>query len=168
MTNFADFYKKWQGKPCEVEDPTNIFQCYDLCFAYCDFINIPRSAIRHLNAFQIWTQPNDETIKYFEMIPNTPNGVPQVGDIVIFSTLVGPAGHFSLANGTGDSNSFVSFEQNWAGKKFATLVTHQYEGVLGWLRLRDQPNEPGLPVITDQTRIPQIEPSCFPTATPLT
>src|SRR4030042_82719 len=78
----------------EVNDPTNAYQCMDLAYAFCDFISIPRDTIRHLFAYQVYTEPNDLTIKYFEMIPNTSNGVPQCGDLVVFSKDIGGiAGH---------------------------------------------------------------------------
>jgi hypothetical protein len=137
MTQFDDFVTKNNGQPVEVEDPSNLDQCFDLAFAWCDFINIPRETIRHLNAYQIWTQPVDITLKYFDYIPNTPNGIPPQGAIVVFTQAVGSAGHVSIASGKGDTNSFESFDQNWSGAKYAKLVTHPYTSVYGWLRKKE-------------------------------
>lgn len=140
---FDQFFTKYNGKPVEVEDPTNIYQCFDLAFAWVDFLNIPRTSIRHLYAYEIFTKPNVDTPKYFQTIKNTPTGVPQVGDLVIFDTTVGIAGHVCISNGTGDTKTFISFDQNWAGVKKAVTVTHKnYNGVLGWLRpiLPTEPN----------------------------
>jgi len=125
----------------EVNDPTNLYQCFDLSYAWCDFLQIPRDTIRHLRAYQIYTEPNDLTVKYFEMIPNTPGGVPQVGDIVVFSTDIGGiSGHVSIATGEGDTNSFKSLDQNFGDNKLCRIVTHTYTALkgMGWLRPRVQ------------------------------
>jgi hypothetical protein len=147
---FNTFFNKWVGKPCEVNDPSNLYQCMDLAYAWCDFLEVSRDAIRHLYALEIWTKPNDLTVKYFEMIPNTPLGVPQVGDIVVFKG--GTSGHVSIANGIGDIKNFQSFDQNWGttvGK--CGIITHSYDDVLGFLRFRIYD-----PIITNQTIIPQV------------
>lgn len=136
LDQFNQFFSKYNGKPVEVEDSTNKFQCFDLAFAWVDFIKVPREAIRHLHAFEIWTLPTDTTIKFFEMIPNTQNGVPEAGDIVVFSNKVGVSGHVSISTGKGDTSTFESFDQNWNSKQFATPTKHDYKFVLGWLRLR--------------------------------
>jgi len=148
--HFKNFFNKWNGQVCEVSDPNNYAQCFDLAFAFCDELGVPRTAIQHLYASQIWTLPTDLTIKYFEMIPNTAFGVPQCGDIVVFKT--GTAGHVSIANGVGDVNNFQSFDQNWGSTvRKCGLITHVYDDVLGFLRFRE-PISPPL-VINDQTKI---------------
>lgn len=75
----------------------------------------------------------------FDWIGNTPSNVPQPGDIIVFGTAVGPYGHTSVFE-HGDSNSFVSFDQNWPGGSAAHRQDHNYNGVLGWLRLKGQDN----------------------------
>lgn len=134
---FNQFFAQYNGQAVEKEDASNKDQCFDLAFAWVDFINVPRETIRHFLAYQIWTLASDITKQYFDLIPNTPDGVPQVGDLVIFGTQVGVAGHVSIANGTGTTKAFESFDQNWSGQQFATTVRHTYgssQGVLGWLR----------------------------------
>lgn len=135
---FKQFFDKYNGKPVEVNDPSNPFQCMDLAYAFVDFINIPRDTLRHLYAYEVYTKPNDLTVKYFELVPNTANGMPQVGDLVIFGkTINGTAGHISIAKGEGNTNTFVSFDQNFGTTvKKAGLITHSYDHVLGWLRPR--------------------------------
>lgn len=130
---FGEFYTKYNGKKVEIEDPTNKYQCFDLAFAWTDYLELPRESIRHLYASEIYTAPLDATVKYFELIPNTPLGLTRVGDIVVFK---GKPGHVSIANGNGNTNYFESLDQNWAGKQYATIVKHDYNSVLGWLRLR--------------------------------
>lgn len=142
MSQFADFVTKNNGQPVEVEDPSALDQCMDLAFAWCDFIGVDRATIRHQYAYQIWTQPIDLTVQIFDYIPNTPNGVPKEGDIVVFNQSVGSAGHVSIATGVGDSNGFQSFDQNWSGASYAKLVNHVYTSVSGWLHKKDTQLDP--------------------------
>ena len=148
------FFDTWNNKPCEVESPEYKNQCFDLALAYCDFLGIPRDAIRHLYAYQIQTQPNDLTVQHFELIPNTPNGVPQEGDMVIWGTSIGIAGHVAIATGYGDANGFKSMDQNWPSGTICHFQDHTYNGVIGWLRPRQlHVVEPVVIPITDQTQI---------------
>lgn len=152
---FNAFFSKWNGKPCEVNDPSNINQCMDLAYAWLDALNIPRDTIRHLYASEIYTKPNDLTVKYFELVPNTALAVPKVGDIVVFKG--GTAGHVSVANGIGDTSTFQTFDQNWNTtsddyNNKCMLITHVYDNVLGFLRFRSI-----APEITDQTILPIID-----------
>lgn len=130
---FNNWLKQIDDKSIEAEDASNYAQCFDLAFNWCDFLNIPRDSIRHLNAYQIFTQPNPDTGQYWDLIGNTPTGVPQIGDLVIWGTSVGPAGHVAIFK-EGDTNSFRSEDQNWSGIQKARLINHSYSGVLGWLR----------------------------------
>lgn len=135
---YEDFIKQNLGKPVEREDASNLDQCFDWAFAYLDdVLGVPRSAIRHLLALQIWTQATDETRTYFNLVPNTPTGTPPKGALVIFGTEVGPAGHVSLASGNNQGTTMLqSTDQNWAGHKYIEYIWHSYggrQGVLGWL-----------------------------------
>lgn len=133
-----DKFNQWKaqvdGKPIEAEDPTNLYQCMDLAFNWCDFLNIPRDTIRHLDAFQVYTEPNGDTANYFDLIANSPDNFPQVGDLVVWGQSVGYAGHIAVCSPIADVNSFISEDQNWSGVQKATAVKHSYNGVLGWLR----------------------------------
>jgi hypothetical protein len=150
--HFNTFFAKWNGKPCEVSDPSNLNQCMDLAFAWCDEIGVPRTTIGHLYASQVYTAPNDITIKYFELVPNTALGVPQIGDLVVFKG--GTAGHISISNGVGDTNTFQSFDQNFGSTvNKCGIIIHPYDNVLGFLRFRSVPNL----IITDQTVLPIID-----------
>lgn len=153
---FQEFIDKNNGKPLEVEDSSNLDQCFDLVLGWLDVLQVPHDAIRHLNASQIYTNPTDETLKYFEVIPNTPFGIPHMGDIVVFS---GKVGHTCVATGKGTNSSFESFDENWdtphfhdaKGNPICRLVTHSYNQVLGWLRIREVYSDVLNP-ITDKTR----------------
>jgi len=150
---FNNFFNKWNGKPCEVNDPSNLNQCMDLAYAWCDELEVPRDAIRHLYAYEVYTKPNDITIKYFEMVPNTALAVPKVGDLVVFKG--GTAGHISIrSEGASDTNSFESFDQNFGNTvNKCGLIRHPYDNVLGFLRFRVEKE----PEITEQTILPIID-----------
>lgn len=156
QSKFDKFVQDNNGKPLEVEDPGAKDQCFDLALGWCDILGIPREAIRHQFASQIWTNPLDITLRYFEYIPNTSNGIPQKGDLVVFAGIVG---HVSAAFGKGDPNTFDSFDQNWdtinfhdnQGNPICRTVTHDYKQVLGWLRPRTQSVQSD-PNITDQSK----------------
>ena len=132
---FNQFFNQWNGKSIEFSDATNKYQCMDGAGKWCEFLGIPYEAIRHLYAYQVWTQPTALTKKYFDLIPNGPVNTPQAGDLVVFGTKVGYAGHISIDKGKSNSRDYVGFEQNWNGKQYMTTVTHyNYYGILGWLR----------------------------------
>ncbi len=145
----------------EVGDPTNFAQCMDLAFAWCDYVGVPHSAISHFYAYQIWTQPLDSTVQYFDFIPNTKMGIPQTGDIIIFGTGVGIAGHVCIKDATpGTTSTFTSYDQNWdtphfndgSGNPICRTVQHTYPLVLGWLRLKAPPVIPLPDVITNSSQ----------------
>lgn len=75
----------------------------------------------------------------YERITNTGNAVPQPGDIVIWSGGLpgsGGYGHIDVClqayPGTG---TFAGVDQNWGGKT-VHKVTHNYNYVIGWLRIK--------------------------------
>lgn len=135
MQSLNQFIASNNGKRLEVNDPTNLFQCMDLAYAWTDNLNIPRSTIAHLYAYQVFTQPNADTRKYFDIISNNPLNSPKPGDLVVWSTKVGFAGHIAICNTAGILN-LQTFDQNWFGATYCRLVDHgwSYSGVLGWLR----------------------------------
>lgn len=132
---FNQFYNTWNGRYAEAEDPNNKYACMDLIFLWCDALGIPRAAVRHEFAREVWEQPNDLTRQYFYLIPNTLTNVSQEGDIIVFNKDVGFPGHVSI--GTNNSNilNAVSFDQNWGTPTYSRQVTHYlYKGVYGFLR----------------------------------
>lgn len=71
---------------------------------------------------------------FYTWIPNTPGGVPQAGDIVVFDgSFNNSVGHVMIATGKGDTNTFEAFEQNDPGA--CLIKTYGYGNyTLGWLR----------------------------------
>ena len=72
----------------------------------------------------------------FLRIPNSPEFIPQEGDIIVWSnTLNGTVGHCAIATGEGTTEWFTSWEQNWTGNGDCTAkIRHDYSHVLGVLR----------------------------------
>jgi hypothetical protein len=119
-------------------DPTNKNQCFDLAIAWCEWLGLPINIFSGLlYAYQIYTNPTQITKDNFSIIPNTPDGVPQVGDIVVFSNKFGSAGHVVIATGEGDIDTFKAFSQNDPIGSPCVVKTYNYDFVLGWLRFKD-------------------------------
>lgn len=150
-----DIFKNYVlNQGVEISDKTNEFQCMDLAYAYTLFLNYPKSTIQHLYAYQAFSSPNDITNEYFQIIPNTPDLVPQEGDIGVFNkTASNIAGHICICTGDGNTDTFKSLDQNWAGQSKVAEVQHNYSNFLGVLR----PKITG--EINDQTKLPIIDAS---------
>jgi hypothetical protein len=139
--------------PVEIEDPTAKDQCMDLAFKYLDILGIDRAAIRHQYAYQVWTQPNALTRKFFDAFPNTPDFIPQYGDLAVFKQLQGiPVGHICMVAKGSNIKDMVSFDQNWDTQHYhhvdtqgnwipycRTVVHYNYYGVAGFLRPKQLP-----------------------------
>lgn len=129
-----EFVKQWDGKPCEVAgsaDAKN--QCVDLANAY----------IRDVWGLPIveWTNAVDfpEKITNCNFIENTPDGVPQASDIVVFKkygSLYGVNGHIGVVT-EATANSMKIFEQNYPTGSLCKIGTHNYLGCRGWLRKKE-------------------------------
>lgn len=88
------------------------------------------------NAINLVTQPIPTG---WQRIKNTPSFVPKRGDILIWSYgQFSTYGHTAIATGVGDTNYFMSVDQNWIGNGDglvpATLVRHNYNGFWGVIR----------------------------------
>lgn len=125
------------GQGIEVSSASALNQCMDLAYLFTLFNHVPKVAIQHATAKQVFKQPNDVTREYFEIIRNTATFVPQEGDLGIFDgTTNNPSGHIVVHTKNANTNKFESLDQNWAGMKKVTLVTHNYKNYLGVLRLK--------------------------------
>ncbi len=112
-------------------------QCMDLMHEYC-------RTVLGLTDLRVLAAANAESVyvnfsgifgnQLFERIPNTPAGIPQKGDIMLYDW--GVDGHVDVFV-QGDVNNFRSFGQNWPYGKLPAIVNHpNYDGVLGWLRYK--------------------------------
>jgi hypothetical protein len=80
-------------------------------------------------------------VVYYDKIPNTPTGVPQLGDVIVWGTTYGTYGHISVCTDIADTKGFTSFDQNDPLKSKCHFQPHTYNGVLGWLRPKQLPIE---------------------------
>lgn len=69
----------------------------------------------------------------FTRIANTPTFVPMKGDIAVWGAGLSKFGHIAIADGTGNTSTFYTHDQNWYGKP-CKRVQHSYKGFLGVLR----------------------------------
>ena len=144
---FEQFILKYNGMYVEVAGTVNaLYQCTDLGNAYLrDVLNLP--IIEWTNAIDY---PSKAGNKY-DWILNTPEGIPQKGDLVIFN--IGQYGHISIFL-LGDTNQIITFDQNFPLGSKCALRTHDYSKVVGWLHPIKTPSSPLQPILSDQTVIP--------------
>lgn len=128
--SIEEFIKKWSGKICDFD---NFYggQCTDVYRMYCqEVLEFPQSPLVK-GASEIW---NTFLTDYFSRVENTPEGLPNKGDIVIWNKNTGGGyGHIAIFT-EGDVNSFKSFDQNWPIGSKCHIQGHYYKNVLGWLK----------------------------------
>lgn len=154
--NVQEFFDKYNGKGL---NPDNAYgnQCVDLADQYA--VEVVGSPLPPVNgAKDFWSK----NLVGYEKIPNTPDGVPQLGDIIIWTN--GLFGHIAVFK-EGDANRFTSFDQNFPtqgyydnqgnfiGTGVCHFQEHNYTSVAGWFHPKNQPTQPqpSAPVINDQT-----------------
>ena len=108
----------------------------DLMHQFClEFLGInDLSVLASPSAKAVWD--TFSTIKgheLFEQVPNTPTGVPQEGNILLWTNA--PYGHVAIFV-EGDTNSFRSFDQNFPTGSPCHIQNHTYANVAGWLRFK--------------------------------
>jgi hypothetical protein len=135
---FAEFQAKWTGQPVDF-DGVYPNQCMDLMHQYIyEVLGITDAKVLAAPAaYQAYT---NNFPQYFTKIDNTPDNIPQNGDIIFFGTLIGAYGHVCIFV-DGDTNRFNSFDANWPTGSLPHIQNHSYNGVLGWLRFK-QPEPP--------------------------
>ena len=108
-------------------------QCVDLWRTYNrKVIGAPD---KYGNAVDFWTNyPTD----FYDKIPNTPTGIPQLGDVMIWGTRYGKYGHIAVCTDIADVKTFTSFDQNDPIGEPCHYQPHNYTGLLGWLRPKNQ------------------------------
>lgn len=138
---FDEFKIKWTGKGIDFDGAYGD-QCMDLMHQYCvEVLGITDGRVLAAPAAKDVWSTNVFGKDKFEIIPNSPTGVPQKGDIILFGTEVGPYGHVAIVD-SADVNIVKSFDQNWSGHQYCETISHKYggsQGVLGWLRYKGTP-----------------------------
>lgn len=127
------------GSHTYICDNYKVHNCFDLANDYSVKV-VGGKAFIGMGAYEIYTNFNNQPgHNLYERIPNTPEFVPQKGDIMVWGTGIGQYGHVAICTGEGDTTWFNSFDQNWTyAYAPVTLVRHSYNSVLGVLRPKDQ------------------------------
>lgn len=134
---FDEFIKKYLGKKIDWDNAYQ-GQCVDLFRQYVNDVLGLKQPKGVVGAKDFWTNYETDPIlkDNFEKISNTPTGVPQKGDVVIWDAWTGNKyGHVAVFI-EGDANKFVSLDQNYPTLSVVTKTEHNYTKpkVLGWLR----------------------------------
>lgn len=154
--NYQEFINTYNGQEIDYDGSCGV-QCVDLIMMYIDKV-FERPGIIYANAKDYYEKYGNYQvlIDLFTQIPNTPDFVPQKGDVVVWGSSVGRGyGHIAIATGEGDTNHFISHDQNWNGKAVHE-VDHTYSGVLGVLRPDDQSKINPLPDLRYKAHIQDI------------
>jgi len=130
-----DFVSRWNGKYIDTDNAYG-GQCMDEMHQWCleGFGIQDLSVLAAPCAKDVWnTFPTIKGHELFEQIPNTPTGVPQEGDIMLWTS--GTYGHVATFV-EGNVDSFRSFDQNYPTGTPCHIQNHTYTGVAGWFRCK--------------------------------
>lgn len=136
MVTHDDFIKKWNGRYLDYDGKYG-FQCTDTMRQYVKDVHglAPYTAIPTTgNAKDIYR--NFRNNKHFRKENNSPNGIPQKGDIAFWGTypfITGWAGHVGIVV-EASLYHLIVFNQNYGpvGSP-CRFQRFSYKGVLGWL-----------------------------------
>jgi hypothetical protein len=125
------FFNKYNKKRLDF-DGVNGGQCVDVAKAF--YKEVFRITPIRGNGIDYWykSQPKFKRIKNTVWARTFRR--PAQGNIVVWGTGVGEYGHVAIANGTGNSRVFDSFEQNYPLWSVCHVQRHDYKNVIGWLR----------------------------------
>ena len=128
------YMSKLKGKGWDFDSAFG-WQCYDLANYYWNFLTGGR-----LKGYYAKNIPFDNNFDGLATVyKNTPNFLPQKGDIVVFhGGYGGGAGHVEIV-WSANLNSFVGLSQNWYGgglnkTEVAQLITHTYDNPMYFIR----------------------------------
>ena len=124
--NLQEFIEVLDGNWVEVAGVTAKDQCVDLANSYLRSV-LKQPIIEWTNAIDF---PSKVDKSKFTWVKNTPTGVPEEGDIVIWGGT--SYGHIAIFL-EGNENNFTSFDQNWPTGSGCHGQYHDYTNVLGWL-----------------------------------
>lgn len=137
--NYDSWIKKYLGTKLDYDGVSGV-QCVDLIKFYLDEVfGIKAGAWGNARDYWLAFSSHPELTNNFTKIKNTPDFVPQKGDIAVWSGEVSTSndyGHISVATGEGDTNTFYSYDQNWSGKE-VKKIKHTYFALYGVLRPKD-------------------------------
>ena len=156
MMNFDEFVKTYLGKSTDYDKAAGV-QCVDVIKIYLDKC-FGIKAGKWGNAKDYYEGFNNVSVlrNNFTRIANTPDFVPQKGDICVWGANLSNEhnfGHIAVATGEGNTKEFYTYDQNWGGKPMKKCK-HNYKAFLGVLRPKDQTP------IKDITTKPATAPAC--------
>lgn len=148
LLTFKQFFDKYNGKKCDFDNAYQ-GQCVDLFRAYCAEVlgvpqayPVPQYPDRGRGAADFWTgyETTPQLKDNFDKILNTPEFIPQDGDVVIWNRKAGGGhGHIAICIlPTGNLDHFFSFDQNWKTISVCEVIDHTYTNVYGVLRAKKQ------------------------------
>ncbi|NJK31410.1 MAG: CHAP domain-containing protein [Deltaproteobacteria bacterium] len=133
------FIDKWLGETADWDGKYG-GQCVDLFRYYCHEVLGIGQPNPVNGAADFWSNYSSDPKLHgqFYKIPNTLKGVPEYGDVVVWSSATGGGyGHIGIYL-SGNVNAFASLDQNWPLGAKVRKVPHSYNDVLGWLRPKNQ------------------------------
>lgn len=129
-----EFFNKYNGVKNTGNTPENKGECVGLSSLWMDNFNVPHV---YGHAKDLYDNAPEEL---FAKIPNTPEGIVQDGDIVVWGQgYNGTYGHTGVAKGLHDINRFDCFEQNDPLGSLPHIKNYSYAYVIGWLRPKTAP-----------------------------
>jgi hypothetical protein len=136
------FIQTWNGKKLEVFDSSSPNQCTDLVLGYIrDVLGLGHLIPIGISiAYDLWTKTH-KLSPYVDKIPNTLTAIPQKGDIIVWKTTYGPAGHTAVCTGWAGQTQFETFSQNDPLGMGCVVKRYSYDHVAGWLRPKSLPAE---------------------------
>lgn len=129
MLTLQQFIDKWDNKGIDFDGHYG-YQCVDLYRQYVqEVLGCPQSP-GVIGAKDIW---DSYLSSYFDRIPNTPEGVPEAGDIMIWGSVYGAFGHVAIVT-EATVSTFKCFSQNDpTGAVCGIKLYRTYKPTLGWL-----------------------------------
>jgi hypothetical protein len=125
LGKFVDYDKKFGA------------QCVDLYRQYChDVLEMPDSeSVEGAKHLWMWYEETRIQKKHLQKLDNTPDFIPNVGDIVIYGD--NKFGHVAIVL-FANVNKMIVFEQDGYAQDGAKPAMRNYNNVLGFLRLREE------------------------------
>lgn len=139
---YKEFIAKYQGKKLDYDGAYGA-QCVDLFRYFCKEVLEISQPKGVAGAKDFWTNyPTDPNLyNNFDRITNTPDFVPQPGDVWIWTAQYGKYGHVAIESyAPATTSTFQCFSQNDPAGSPCVLKDYKYKNVYGVLRPKNQTN----------------------------